>query len=531
LKRARIFDKVPTKESGRKELGEAILCCPKNACSVWKVDTKSELPKQEKQPKVEAPSCYKCKEILEVATLHLWLDKIGSLTPKDLAEFLQNSDKLVERAATANRIGLKTNAALTVLHQGIREMSGVGFDVLEDWTRQNVDPHVERGTVTDRTRYVALEAAREFGIDEPLAGIVFDKLAPPCEITSQLEPSEQSSDNHCAQQDQSPRKITTPAVKDTTPAVAEVSKGGVPSVGVGSISGANMAHNPVSQAAATPQAAEVLDENAGDADKNLYRGFESLQHVANYVTPWEYFKKTLLPLLYLMQRHVVISIVVSMFLFFGFLIGIVSGVIEIAEYYRTEPDRKPNRRPILSSIKCAVDPVEAGKPFLLEAVYEDDQLPEKLTFTWVVEEEGVIGVENKPVIKLNAMSLKARGGNVLLRVTLKIRDQYGLESDEREKIVTVITNRPPSFNFTTKSAMSVSPGTDVLLTAQALDPDGDNITYEWVSDPSARIYKIVEDGSQAMLETTGLNPSKSGDMPVTIYIEDSHRYNQPPAKF
>lgn len=541
LKRVRVFDKVPTAESGRKELREAVLCCPKISCPVWKVDTKAELPKQEKQTTLEAPSCYKCKEILEVATIHLWLDKIGNLTPTDLAGFLQNSDKLVKRAATANRIGLKFNAALTVLHQAIREMSGVGFDILEDWAHQNIAPHVERGTVTNRARYAALEAARELGIDEPLAAVVFDQLAPPCEITSHLEPSEQSSDNHSARHDQSPPEAMTPTViETTTAAAAEVSKAATPSLEVDSKPGANAAHTPASQAAATPQAAAilqaaaipqaaaVLNENPVDANKNRYQGFEWLGQYANKVTAWENFKKTIVPLRNQMQRHPVISTVLTMCAIILAIFGSYSDFIQISEHERAVRERKQNRRPILSSIKCDMDHIEAAKPIVLDAMYEDDQSAEKLNFNWEVQEEtmtgwvlagmSVTGVENKSSIKLNAMSLKARGGFVRLRITLKIRDQYDLESNEREKIVTVIANRPPSFKSTFKSAMSVSPGTDVLLTAQAVDPDGDKITYEWVSDPSTKIYKIVDDGSQAMLETTGLNPSKSRDIAVTIFI-------------
>jgi len=536
LKRVRISDPVPMEESRREELTEAILCCPTISCPVWKVNTKAELPKQETQPTVEAPRCHECKEILEVATIYLWLDKIGSPTPQDLAEFLQNSERLMERAATAKGVGLKSKDALTLLDQAIHEMSGVTFNILEDWARQNIQPHVKRGTVSERARYAALEAAREWGIDESLATVVFDKLAPPREITFPLEPSEQFSDDNSARQEQSPREAATPAVTDTTPAVTEVSKTVIPVVEVDSKPGANTAHNPVSQAAATPQvattpqagvmpqaavipqAAAVLDENAGDADSNPYQFFPTLLRAANEVTPWEYFKKTLLPLLYLIQQHMVISIVVSMVLFIAFVIGIVSGVIEIAEYFRTAPDRKPNRPPILRTIKCLVDPVEAGKPFLLEADYDDDQLPEKLTFIWDVKEEGVTGVENKPVIKLNANSLKARGGIVLLHVTLKIRDPNGLESVERERIVTVIANRPPNFNFAEISPTTVLPGMDVLLTAQYTDLDGDKVIYEWASYPQANIKKIAEDGSHVRLETRGFNPEKSRDMPVEISL-------------
>jgi len=504
----------PTKEADIADLRNTTLCCPTIGCPNVEVP-EPEVQEPEAQGGAKISTCPECKTTLEFASIYLWLDKIGRPTPKDLADFLRDSsflrasDGMMKRAATSDRLSLKEYHSIRT-SEAIEEVAGRRFDVLEDWARESLE---------HRTRYKAIERARRLRIDENLAGIIFDQLVLPLPPASQAVLTQ---DGNKARKDKPDKTASNDAARPPLVATNPQSEGN----GAGGVAALNV---------------EAQIEGQADETKGLTNGIEdgtpmwqSLREAASYITPWEYIKKictsafrrmhTIDSRLKLIQRVVIL---------FGFVAALIA-IYEFSEHRKNSEEERNNQTPVLTSIKCK-DTIKAGEPLHLEAEYQDDQEADRLKFDWKVEasdeiKKDIPSPDNKPAIELNMGNLKNKKyvdyGIITVNITLKIRDPFGKESEKKEKTVRIITNRPPATPIT-RGKSYVEPGDKVLITAMATDPDGDKVTYDWDSDPHAKIDKLDGDGSQAELDTTGLNTSTSSELPVTISIYDNDGTNEP----
>ena len=507
----------------------AVLCCPSVGCPELQVQHMRV--RTAGQPTAEAPKCFQCQTTLEVPSVYLWLDKVGAPTTEDLVGFVKNPDRLSERAATATRLGLKYDEALSLLHQVVEEMAGVKLNVLERWARETILPLAESGGVTELTRDAALYRAHGLGIKAGLGVRLFDQLAPAYAASPRHTPPEDLKGDHGAGPD--------PKVKDASATMVMVVTNPVPPLSGDSKPGAGVAREGAHETAATPAESALGDgERPGRGIKAGDPLWQTFQLAQGYISAWEYVKKpfgwlTFRPRVFIQrwqsdpdllqkppwQKWVLLA---------GFLSGIIGVVATLVttlawakpiETWR----RYQNQTPVLTEIKCRRTEFNAGEPITLRAIYDDDQKEREMKFPWKVEPSGgVSGVEDKPEIELDTSKLMDSTHVVELRITLTVSDKYGEKSGELVKTIKVVppkvSNQQPVVRGFTVNPSVVPSGEKVLLSLSVRDPENQPLDYDWNKNNVNGSITEVGDGEQAILDTTGMNPTASSEVEVEVRV-------------
>ncbi len=180
-------------------------------------------------------------------------------------------------------------------------------------------------------------------------------------------------------------------------------------------------------------------------------------------------------------------------------------------------------RPIIQSISASTNPVLLGAFTILSSSWTDpdDSLP--ISYSWTIV--------SKPAGSLAQLSdahaakpVFTPGSSGSYTIRLVVTDSTGLASAPRELIITAGT--PPTIGAVSASANPVAPGSTSTLSAQASDPNGLALQYQWtlVAAPA---------GSQAHLTgATGAHPSFLADVAgayqFSLVVRDSLGFSSAP---
>jgi len=171
----------------------------------------------------------------------------------------------------------------------------------------------------------------------------------------------------------------------------------------------------------------------------------------------------------------------------------------------TATEAGPNSPPEVLSLTASTDRIA---PFALcelvcEAVDPDG---DELTYSWSAPHGDIYG--EGPTIEWGSPVSEG-----LYRATVVVNDGRGGET-ELSTSLRVKANSEPIIREMTPGADWIVPGSPVHISCAAEDPDGDELTYEWVSD-SGEFY-----GSGTSV--IWLAPEEEGPYWITVYAHDAY---------
>ncbi len=161
-------------------------------------------------------------------------------------------------------------------------------------------------------------------------------------------------------------------------------------------------------------------------------------------------------------------------------------------------------RAVLRPLQGPVLPT--GTSFRFDATPSFDLSPngEIMRYEWSLAEGDGYGVETSVPILSHAYP---EDGTYMVRV--RVTDNDG-STHESEGIRVTVTNRPPQVTRVTWSPASPVDGEEVVLTAQATDPDGDVRSWVW----------RLPDGSTASSQEVAFTFEDNGDHEISVLVRD-----------
>ncbi len=131
---------------------------------------------------------------------------------------------------------------------------------------------------------------------------------------------------------------------------------------------------------------------------------------------------------------------------------------------------------------------------------------EELTYEWAVTGGEILGTGA-------AIVWTAPASEGIYRVTVTVRDSRGGE-DTSHVEVPVWANRPPTITGLTADATWTTPGSDLRITCEAEDPDGDQLSYAWTATAGSI------NGTGTTIDWTA--PAEIGVYDITVIVSDAH---------
>jgi outer membrane protein OmpA-like peptidoglycan-associated protein len=171
------------------------------------------------------------------------------------------------------------------------------------------------------------------------------------------------------------------------------------------------------------------------------------------------------------------------------------------------PPPPPNLPP---TVKASCDPctVEAGKTSTVSAAATDPE-NDPLTYQWQAE-RGTLAAPTNP---RSSWTAPMQPGPV--KVTVTVSDGHNPAVSDS---VTITVEPPPNHPPTVKAMCdpcSVEAGQMSTVSADAQDPDGDPLTYQWTAPTGAL-------GNATSRQSTWTAPMQPGAVPITITVNDGH---------
>ncbi len=151
--------------------------------------------------------------------------------------------------------------------------------------------------------------------------------------------------------------------------------------------------------------------------------------------------------------------------------------------------------------------VQQGEEIVISATAADRD-GDRLSYSWSSSAGQLTGSGNKYTLKTTSI----KPGQVEVRAT--VADGRGEMSSAR--LVITVTERPnnsPTVGQIDIDRTRINAGERVQLRANATDPDGDNLRYQWATSAGT----ISESGPNASVDTSGVNPT-SGPIQVTVSL-------------
>ena len=151
--------------------------------------------------------------------------------------------------------------------------------------------------------------------------------------------------------------------------------------------------------------------------------------------------------------------------------------------------------------------VQQGEEVVISAAASDRD-GDPLSYSWSSTAGQLMGTGNKYTLKTSSVN----PGQVEVRAS--VADGRG--ETATGKLVITVTERPnssPSVGQIDIDRPRINAGERVQLRANATDPDGDNLSYQW----STSAGTISGNGPNASVDTSGVNPN-SGTIQVTVSL-------------
>jgi len=166
----------------------------------------------------------------------------------------------------------------------------------------------------------------------------------------------------------------------------------------------------------------------------------------------------------------------------------------------------PNHLPSITSLKAKQDMISPLSSCLIECVASDED-GDELSYEWTASEGKILDVNGATI----AWSAPKSEG--IYNIMVKIADVNGGEATGSVTI-TVKDNHPPAINGVKADTDWVNPLDSCQIKCDAEDPDGDELSYEWLSSGGDI------SGTSGTVNWTA--PDKAGLWDVTVIVTDSY---------
>jgi len=184
------------------------------------------------------------------------------------------------------------------------------------------------------------------------------------------------------------------------------------------------------------------------------------------------------------------------------IVGIVVAAVALSILFYT---MLGNHRPVITSLKAEPEKVlPSGTCQIVCNATDPDG--DELSYGWSADGGAITGKGatvtwtapgSVDSYNITVIALDSRGGGVMKKVTIEVR-----------------TNRPPTINSLVADASWTTPAGSLRVTCNATDPDGDTLTYEWITTGGNM------SGTGAAVNWTA--PQEVGIYNVTVVVKDGH---------
>ncbi|MBQ4877761.1 trypsin-like serine protease [Pseudoalteromonas luteoviolacea] len=171
-----------------------------------------------------------------------------------------------------------------------------------------------------------------------------------------------------------------------------------------------------------------------------------------------------------------------------------------------------NQVPIIEFKETTID-VRSELEFVLDASATIDPEKDTLTYTWFKLGAGYETIGDSAMLQIKADKVLE---DTTITYQLTVSDIFGAETTE-QVTVNIAKNNAPEFTLENET-QSVSAGEEVVITATANDPDGDELTYAW-SQTSGSDVPLPDNSSELSFTTPTVAQDET--LTFTLTVTDS----------
>jgi len=164
-----------------------------------------------------------------------------------------------------------------------------------------------------------------------------------------------------------------------------------------------------------------------------------------------------------------------------------------------------NQPPIITSLKAKQDVLSPLSSCLIECVASDED-GDELSYEWSASKGSING-------NGAAVAWSAPESEGIYNIGVKVTDGNGGEATG-SVIITVKNNHPPTINDLTADTDWVNPLDSCQIKCEAEDPDGDELSYEWLSSGGD-----ISGTGEAVNWTA---PDEIGPWDITVTVTDGY---------
>lgn len=187
-------------------------------------------------------------------------------------------------------------------------------------------------------------------------------------------------------------------------------------------------------------------------------------------------------------------------------------VPEASDVVETEPAEDSSAEPMQLKIIADKRAVQRGEAVTLRADVENRELSE-LSFEWKTSAGSIQPSGNTATLQTSAIQLTGTSQQVFVTVTAK--DATGAVKSLNQ-VINIVESAPRNWPPTVELVASrsrVQQGEEIVISADAVDRDGDSLSYSWSSSAG----QLTGSGNRYTLRTSSINP---GQVEVRATVAD-----------